>query len=179
MALINRAGGTVKALFGLLIFTELAPCKWLLLSAAESIAHSFSLLCIPALFYLTHPSTAKIILFLCLLRPFCCHHPGLSTLQTVAPDSTDVDLPTCFSSFCSCAFSFFFCQGTRTAPCVPITHLRHHQELSLCSAPQNRADAVSTHVPSKQLVEVLRGGESFQWGICRFCPLPPSLTWKH
>lgn len=132
----------------------------------------------PGLFYLTHPSTSKIILFLCLFRTFCCHHPGLSTLQTCSPDSTDLNLPTCFSSVCSCAFSFF-CQGSRTGPCVPVTHLRHHQELSLCWAHQNRAGPASTRVPNKQLSEGLWGGESFQRGICRFCLLPLSLTWKY
>lgn len=82
----------------------------------------FQFSCFPALFYPNHLSTLKIILFLCLLRTFCCHRPGLSTLQAFTPDSTDLDLPTCFSPFCCCAFSFF-CQGSRTAPCnTPHTH---------------------------------------------------------
>lgn len=162
MLLMCRAGGTVRALFGLLIFTELAPCKWLLLSAAVSIAHSFSVFMLsssllpnPSFNFYDYSFSLPFEDFL--LSPSWLFYPPKLHSWLYRSGSSHLFLLILFLCF------LFLLQGSRAAPCAPIAHLREHQELSLCWAHHNRADAGCTHVPSK-LAEVLWGRKSFQRG---------------
>lgn len=168
MVFINRAGGTVKALSDCWYLQSLLLANGSCFLLLCPLLTHFQFSCFPAVFYPTHLSTSKIILFLCLLRTFCCHHPGLSTLQTHTPDSTDLDLPTRCSPFCSCAFSFF-CPGSRTAPCnTPHTH-------NTPQTPPGAGTVLST--PQQGWCSVhLRTQQTVGWGALRRRKLSERLS---